>query len=63
MQKSQTVGFVRLKSHAPRFHEIAADPDLAQVCRIIDEWLLIEYVCTFPPRISWRSSRRSARSP
>src|SRR5205807_2196676 len=30
-------------------HEIAADPEMAKVGRIIDEWLLIEYACTFLP--------------
>ncbi len=49
MLQGKSVGFIRLKSHAPNSHEIAADPELAQVCRIIDEWLLIEYACTFLP--------------
>src|SRR5262249_45446662 len=40
---------VRLKSHAPSSHEIAADPDMAKVSRVIDEWLLIEYAVTFLP--------------
>src|SRR5262249_44316969 len=47
--QGKSIGFIRLKSHAPSSHEIAADPDLAQVTRIIDEWLLIEYACTFLP--------------
>jgi hypothetical protein len=42
MLQGKSVCFVRLKSHAPSSHEIAADPDMAQVSRIIDEWLLIE---------------------
>jgi hypothetical protein len=46
----KSVGFIRLKSHAPTSHEIAAKPDLfANVTRIIDEWLLLEYACTFLP--------------
>ena len=49
MLQGKSVGFIRLKSHAPSSHEIAADPTMAQVCRIIDEWLLIEYACTFLP--------------
>jgi hypothetical protein len=49
MLQGKSVGFVRLKSHAPSSHEIAANPDLAQVSRIIDEWLLIENACTFLP--------------
>jgi hypothetical protein len=49
MLQGKSVGFIRLKSHAPSSHEIAANPALADVCRIIDEWLLIEYACTFLP--------------
>jgi hypothetical protein len=49
MLQGKSVGFLRLKSHAPSSHEIAANPELAQVCRIIDEWLLVEYACTFLP--------------
>jgi hypothetical protein len=47
--QGKSVGFVRLKSHAPSSHEIAAKPELAKVSRIIDEWLLIEYACTYLP--------------
>jgi hypothetical protein len=49
MLQGKSIGFIRLKSHAPSSHEIAATPALAQVSRIIDEWLLIEYACTFLP--------------
>ncbi len=45
----KSIGFIRLKSHAPSSHEIAASPELAGVNRIIDEWLLIEYCCTYLP--------------
>jgi hypothetical protein len=45
----KSVGFIRLKSHAPSSHEIAAKPEFATVSRIIDEWLLLEYACTFLP--------------
>jgi hypothetical protein len=47
--QGKSIGFLRLKSHAPSSHEIAANPELANVCRIIDEWLLLEYACTFLP--------------
>jgi hypothetical protein len=47
--QGKSVGFLRLKSHAPSSHEIAARPELATVSRIIDEWLLLEYACTFLP--------------
>jgi hypothetical protein len=49
MLQGKSVGFIRLKSHAPSSHEIAANPELAPVSRIIDEWLLLEYACTFLP--------------
>lgn len=49
LMQGKSIGFLRLKSHVPNSHEIAAKPELAQVCRIIDEWLLIEYACTFLP--------------
>jgi hypothetical protein len=49
MLQGKSVSFIRLKSHVPSSHEIAALPELAQVTRIIDEWLLLEYACTFLP--------------
>lgn len=49
LMQGKSVGFIRLKSHAPSSHEIVADPDMAKVSRVIDEWLLIEYACTFLP--------------
>jgi hypothetical protein len=49
MLQGKSVGFICLKSHTPSSHEIAADPAMAEVRRIIDEWLLIEYACTFLP--------------
>jgi hypothetical protein len=49
MLQGTSVGLTRLKSHGPRSHEIAADPDVAKVSRVIDEWLLIEYAVTFLP--------------
>ena len=47
--QGKSVGFLRLKSHAPTSHEIAARPELADVRRIIDEWMLIEYAVTYLP--------------
>jgi len=47
--QGKSIGFVRLKSHAPSSHEVAASPELANVRRIIDEWLLLEYAVTFLP--------------
>jgi hypothetical protein len=49
LMNGKSIGFLRLKSHAPTSHEIAAIPDLANVSRIIDEWLLLEYACVFLP--------------
>jgi hypothetical protein len=47
--QGKSIGFIALKSHAPSSHEIAARPELADVRRLIDEWLLIEYACVFLP--------------
>jgi len=47
--QGKSIGFLRLKSHAPSSHEIAATPELASVRRIVDEWLLLEYAVTFLP--------------
>jgi hypothetical protein len=50
LMNGKSIGFIRLKSHQPSSHEIAARPNLlANVSRIIDEWLLLEYACTFLP--------------
>ncbi len=49
MLVGKSVGFLCLKSHCPSSHEIAARPQLATVDRIVDEWLLLEYACTFLP--------------
>ncbi len=47
--QGKSIGFIALKSHSPSSHEIAAKPELAEVVRIIDEWLLLEYACVFLP--------------
>ena len=47
--QGKSIGFIALKSHAPSSHEIAARPELADVRRVIDEWLLVEYACVFLP--------------
>jgi hypothetical protein len=47
--QGKSIGFLRLKSHSPTRDEIAANPGLTSVTRIIDEWLLLEYCCTFLP--------------
>jgi hypothetical protein len=45
----KSVGFVCLAAHAPTAKEISSCPVLANVTRIIDHWLLIEYACAFFP--------------
>jgi hypothetical protein len=45
----KSIGFIRLKWHTPSSHEIAAKPEMINIKRIIDEWLLIEYACAFLP--------------
>jgi hypothetical protein len=50
LMNGKSIGFIVLKSHAPSSHEIAAKPDLfGNVRCVIDEWLLLEYACTFLP--------------
>ncbi len=49
LMQGKSIGFLRLMSHSPSSHEIAARPELAEVSRIIDEWLLLEYACVFLP--------------
>jgi hypothetical protein len=39
LMNGKSIGFLRLKSHTPTSHEIAATPVLATVTRVIDEWL------------------------
>jgi hypothetical protein len=47
--QGKSIGFIALKSHCPSSHEIAARPELADVRRVIDEWLLLEYACVYLP--------------
>jgi hypothetical protein len=49
LMQGKSIGFIRLKSHVPSSSEIGQKPALANVSRIIDEWLLLEYACTFLP--------------
>lgn len=45
----KSIGFVTLAKHQPSSHEIAQKPELAECRVIIDEWLLVEYACTYLP--------------
>lgn len=45
----KSIGFLTLKAHQPTDNEIKADPELAKVRRIVDEWMLLEYCCCWLP--------------
>ena len=47
--QGKSIGFLPLKSHSPGSSEMAEDPQLVNVQRIIDEWLLLEYACVYIP--------------
>lgn len=49
LMNGKSIGFLRLKSHAPTAEELRTQPELAGVSRIIDRWLLLEYSCVFLP--------------
>jgi hypothetical protein len=49
LMTGKSIGFLTLKAHAPNDHEIAQKPLLKDVSRIVDEWLLLEYACTWLP--------------
>ena len=41
--RGASIGFVPLKSHAPTPKEIRANPDWAEIHRVHDKWLLLEF--------------------
>jgi len=45
----KSIGFLPTKTHMPTEKEIKQSPQLANVRRIIDEWLLLEYSCVYIP--------------
>ncbi|HYV38346.1 MAG TPA: hypothetical protein VE988_21870 [Gemmataceae bacterium] len=49
LMTGKSIGFLTLKTHMPSDHEIAQRPFLKDVRRIVDEWLLLEYSCTWLP--------------
>src|SRR5205085_1156131 len=49
LMTGKSIGFLTLKAHAPNDHEIAQRPFLKDVRRIVDQWLLLEYACTWLP--------------
>ena len=49
LMAGKSIGFLTTKSHAPSDEEVKKRPDLANVRRIIDEWVLLEYACCWQP--------------
>lgn len=47
--RGKSIGFVPLSYHQPTPEEILKAPQLADVYRIIDKWLLLEYACCWLP--------------
>ena len=47
--QAKSIGFLPLKYHVPSPQENAQAPVLKEVSRVIDEWLLLEYACTWLP--------------
>jgi hypothetical protein len=47
--QGKSIGFLPLKYHVPSSQEVAQAPVLKDVTRVIDEWLLLEYACTWLP--------------
>jgi hypothetical protein len=49
LMNGKSVGYLAVKSHAPTAEEIKRRPELAQVRRVVDEWVLLEYCCCWLP--------------
>jgi hypothetical protein len=49
LMAGKSIGFIATKAHAPTADEIKKRPELATVRRVIDEWLLLEYACSWLP--------------
>jgi hypothetical protein len=49
LMQGKSIGFLPLKHHVPTAAEVAQSPVLKDVTRVIDEWLLLEYACTWMP--------------
>src|SRR5436190_2197096 len=45
----KSIGFLPTKVRTPTEEEIARRPELKQVARIVEEWLLLEYACVYMP--------------
>jgi hypothetical protein len=45
----KSIGFLPLQCHTPSADEIKKNPDWANVTRVIDQWLLLEYACVYLP--------------
>jgi hypothetical protein len=49
LMAGKSIGFLPLRWHSPSSQEVAQQPQLKEVARVIDEWLLLEYACTWLP--------------
>jgi hypothetical protein len=49
LMAGKSIGFLPLKWHSPDYGEIGQNSALKDVARVIDEWLLLEYACTWLP--------------
>jgi hypothetical protein len=49
LMAGKSIGFLTTKAHSPSDDEVRKRPELANVRRIIDEWVLLEYACCWQP--------------
>lgn len=47
--RGKSIGFLPLRARSPTEEEIRANPELENVWRIVEEWMLLEYACVFLP--------------
>jgi hypothetical protein len=45
----KSIGFLTTEAHSPTDDEVRKRPEFANVRRIIDEWVLLEYACCWQP--------------
>ena len=49
LMRGKSIGFLTVKAHSPTEEEVRTRPEWKGVTRIIDEWILLEYCCTWLP--------------
>lgn len=49
LMRGKSIGFLPLQARSPTDAEIAKNPEIKSVRRIIEKWLLLEYACCFLP--------------